>query len=654
METKKTKIMGMVALAALALTVIVATYAFFAANVGDPAAVDITVNAHTVDTFTFSVGDPISITLDRDNFARGKGNQTANTTATATLTANNKTNSATEHYYVYLSISKNSYGYSINESSPEIIMTLTNSSGEEITDISGLTHVTAKGADGNEVSGYDLTGVSGLISLVKNKEISTTSSIEETWNITITLMNYDADQTANAGGKLEAQVLIRKDLILQSVSDVCSSGDNLATCITTLSNKGETKYTNIYYHDANLANGANDKSYRYAGGDTAYYTCTYNGEELPISFDTDDEMYSECQKVFQAKTVKGETIYFTSRYFGDTHEMSGDLSEAKMYDMSWDETENKCYDADSEYEFIDYNGEPLTKEMCNGKSYFEYGGISVAGKGNLNRVSQAGVKNYVCFGSDADTCPTDNLYRIIGVFNGQVKLIKSDYATTAQLGGSGVGDYANSSTLDSWYLERYKGIHSSIDEYYWNYKATGSATNTWSTSLLNKTNLNTNFINYLGTTWAGKIADTTWKVGGNTRDNISRLAVPATTYANEITNPASTNTTDGLTTYGPAKIGLMYVSDYGFAASPSAWTTTMYSYYLYDIKSVNWMYLGFDEWTISRRADYSGIAFVVYSSGGVGDYHVSGYIAVRPVFYLESSATYSRGDGTSGNPYRLG
>ena len=32
--------------------------------------------------------------------------------------------------------------------------------------------------------------------------------------------------------------------------------------------------------------------------------------------------------------------------------------------------------------------------------------------------------NYVCFGSTESPCPTDNLYRIIGVFNGKVKLVK--------------------------------------------------------------------------------------------------------------------------------------------------------------------------------------------------------------------------------------
>ena len=102
MENRKTKIISVVAVVALALTVITATYAYFNAQVGDPAAADIKVNANTVDTFTFSNGSAISFSINQDNFASGKGNQTGSTYASATLTANNKTNTATEHYYLYL------------------------------------------------------------------------------------------------------------------------------------------------------------------------------------------------------------------------------------------------------------------------------------------------------------------------------------------------------------------------------------------------------------------------------------------------------------------------------------------------------------------------------------------------------------------------
>ncbi len=276
---------------------------------------------------------------------------------------------------------------------------------------------------------------------------------------------------------------------------------------------------------------------------------------------------------------------------------------------------------------------------------------------NSYRYAGANPNNFVCFGSDASPCPIDNLYRIIGVFgenyhgaNGKqlVKLIKYDYMTTDELGTD--GDY--SQTYKEWGMDNtYKGTYGDgerIGVYYWNYKATGSATNTWSTSLLNKTNLNTNFINNIGTTWANKIATVTWKVGGNTWANIG-TKTSSVAYTNEITNPVTTNTTDNATTYS-AKIGLMYVSDYGFAASPDAWTLTMSSYNNTTATNNNWMYMGLYEWTISRIADRSDDAFGVDFGGYVHYYDVSSYNGVRASFNLESSVSYVSGSGSMSDP----
>ena len=264
------------------------------------------------------------------------------------------------------------------------------------------------------------------------------------------------------------------------------------------------------------------------------------------------------------------------------------------------------------------------------------------------RYSGANPNNYVCFGSNESTCPTDNLYRIIGVFGNQVKLIKYDYGTTDELGTD--GDY--SKTYKEWGMDStYKGTYGDgerIGVYYWN---NTTQKNTWSESLLNKTNLNTNFINNIGEEWANKIATTTWKVGGNTYSNIYSKT-PSVVYKNEIVNPVTTNTTDNATEY-TAKIGLMYVSDYGFAAEPSAWTLTMGNYNNTTATSTNWMYMGLYEWTISRRADDSGGAFRVVSGGGVGGDGVNGNDAVRPSFNLESSITYASGSGTQSDPIRI-
>ena len=259
---------------------------------------------------------------------------------------------------------------------------------------------------------------------------------------------------------------------------------------------------------------------------------------------------------------------------------------------------------------------------------------------------QRRVNNFVCFGSDATPCPTDNLYRIVGVFGENyhgvsgkqlVKLIKYDYMTTDELGTD--GDYYGAYTVGD---STYKGNnYANIASYYWN---NSTQTNIWSKSNLNKTNLNTNFINYLGTEWSNKIALTTWKVGGNTWINIAE-SIPSVTYSNEIINPDATEY--------QAKIGLMYVSDYGFAASPSAWNLIMYNYDYEKATSNNWMYMGLHEWTISRDADTSSYAFSVSRVGGVGEGRVYDYHAGRAVFNLVSSVTYKSGKGTMSEPITI-
>ena len=121
-------------------------------------------------------------------------------------------------------------------------------------------------------------------------------------------------------------------------------------------------------------------------------------------------------------------------------------------------------------------------------------------------------------------------------------------------------------------------------------------------------------------------------------------------YTAEITNATKT--------YGPengtSKIGLMYASDYGFAADPSAWTSNMNSYSSTSITSVNWMYMGLFEWTISRSVDYASSVFGVYSAGNVHDDDAAHAFGVRPVLYLKASVAYSGGVGTQSDSIIIG
>ena len=298
----------------------------------------------------------------------------------------------------------------------------------------------------------------------------------------------------------------------------------------------------------------------------------------------------------------------------------------------------------------DYVKSLYTGTQGNNGIYYHDANLTNGANDNSYRYAGANPNNYVCFGSTETSCPTDNLYRIIGVFGDKVKLIKYDYANSNLLREN--GEYSRD-TYSKSKFSTYKGELTTINRYYWNLS---TQTNTWSESSLNKVNLNTNFINNIRSEWASKIDTTPWKVGGNTWANIG-TSVPATAYQNEIVNPVTTNTTDSKTEY-KAKVGLMYVSDYGFAAAPSAWTLVGWdSDSTKDYRtatSINWMYMGLDEWLISRNADGSGSAFLVDNYGRVSYGSVSGdNYGVRPSFNLLSSVTYVSGSGTSSDPIRI-
>ena len=284
-----------------------------------------------------------------------------------------------------------------------------------------------------------------------------------------------------------------------------------------------------------------------------------------------------------------------------------------------------------------------------GENGLYYHDSSLANGAGDNSYRYAGasesVSNFVCFGSTTSPCPEDNLYRIIGVFEDKVKLIKYDYANSNLLGTD--GDYSDSSTPNSSY---YKGSLTSINTYYWNNKAANKASNEWSTSLLNKINLNTNYLNNIGTIWSNMIEDATWKVSGHSTSEVT----PREMYTREITNATKT--------YGPSdgtsKIGLMYASDYGFAASPSAWTKTLFNYDGNDVNgtsiiTINWMYMGHSEWTISPYSSSSGGVFFLDDDGYVSYYTTTYGYGSRPVLYLKASVLYAGGSGTKDSPITL-
>ena len=305
MENQKTKIISIASIIALALTLVTATFAYFMAQTGEGKSTDIKINTSTVDTLTFEAGSAISLNLNQDNFASGKGNQTCTTFAKAMLTANNKTNTATEHYYMYLNISENTFTYTQDANTPEILLTIKDSSGNEITSITGLTHKTVTDGKGTSISGFDITTKSEVITLFDNREITTTSSKTEQWNITVTFVNYDADQSKNAGKTFVAKLMIQQENL---------GNQTLAEYV--ISQYTGTQGSNgIYYHNSTLANGAGDNSYRYAGASNSVNNYICLGSDKATCPDANlfriIGVFGDKTKVIRAKSV-GDKQWHTS------------------------------------------------------------------------------------------------------------------------------------------------------------------------------------------------------------------------------------------------------------------------------------------------------------------------------------------------------
>ena len=543
MEKKKTKLFSAIALVALALLVVGATYAYFQNQYGSASQADVKVTTYTTDVLTFETGDAINISADQETFAQGKGNQTGSTFARATLQANNKTNTATAKYNVYLNIENNTFTYT-NTGTPELLLQVINkTTGNPVTSITGLVYKTVTDGKNTSISGFDITNKKGLITILNNKEISASPKTIEEYTITITFINHNYDQNINTGKSFNSKVIIQKERLITSISDVAKNGDNLVTAIENLSTKSKPSYTGLYHHDASLTNGAGDNSYRFAGSDP---------------------------------------------------------------------------------------------------------------------------NNYVCFGSDEATCPNENLYRIIGVIDGKVKLIHAYGATTTMLGTDEgyINTYQEAVGNDLELAQSfYKGKEdfTKIGTYKWN----KSGRNTWSTSTTNTINLNTNYLTYLdskNTKWKNMIADTTWYVGGiNYANGNESNAKTAYNYELGANKDATTTVT--------SKIGLMYVSEYYYGATPDYWMLPGFDQNGHPneagtawigedyIKAYNdnWMSTGLNEWTISRYSGDSNIAFVVRAYGSVLDDVVgsSDVIVVRPSFSLSSSIKFTSGEGTAVNPIRV-
>ena len=230
------------------------------------------------------------------------------------------------------------------------------------------------------------------------------------------------------------------------------------------------------------------------------------------------------------------------------------------------------------------------------------------------RYRGASPKNYVTFNNE--------VWRIIGVF-------PTD---------DGTGNIEN----------RIKIIkNESIGIKYWD----TSGSNNWARPATLNTELNGAYLNNYATIAQNMIGNAKYYLGGYNGSNVTADTIYQ--YERKISG-------DGTYYYGTnpnswvGKVALMYLSDYGYAASEEC-TKTLYNYNDLTCKSNNWLFDKNYQWVLFQNPYRRYTVYRVVPDGNYGNLNVyENLYNVRPTLYLTSSVKITGGDGTSSNSYTLG
>ena len=256
--------------------------------------------------------------------------------------------------------------------------------------------------------------------------------------------------------------------------------------------------------------------------------------------------------------------------------------------------------------------------------------------------------NYVSFNNE--------LWRIIGVFGNNVKLIRKDSLGSLSWdsseyrvnGGYGVNEWSQADLKNYLNTMYYGGTSITC------YKGTSNATTTCPTGSLNeesKALIDNHIWNTGAVNWNDVYNSTT-----SSYDTVEFYKAERGSVNGKIcTSGDWCNDTVTRTTEWTGYIALPYITDYAYASSENDCNTKMVQSPTYKCKNNNWMQRSTWAWYLSPYAVAAG-AFDVWdvnSNGSVSNGTAANSNAVAPSIYLKSNVLIDSGNGTSSDPYIL-
>ena len=299
-----------------------------------------------------------------------------------------------------------------------------------------------------------------------------------------------------------------------------------------------------------------------------------------------------------------------------------------------------------------YNNSTKTNVTNNGIKY-QYditNGLMKDADGNI-RYSGLGDRNYVLFNCNTYPNTSCETWRIIGVFDGKVKLIRNESigtypwdnkdTTTGAEADYGSNDWTTArlmKLLNPGYTK--ESVNNSL---YYNSKGGqcyAGANNA-------ETPCDFTYTGIKNDTTRNMIADAKWSLLG-------WLDEGANVYADQsykLENTSGTVYTGNKTSW-TGKIALPYPSDYAYSAYLGKCTSTLGEY----SNCSSWMKTMFNSKTIALLTPIVSSSFVFHVAGGcldLGEPYAALDSEIFPTFYLNANVSIKTGSGTLNSPYQL-
>ena len=445
---------------------------------------------------------------------------------------------------------------------------------------------------------------------------------------------------------------------------------------------------NMYLDMTSIDTGLKDKSFRYElykgttkvkeGNFSDSYltsntvTCTKNNTNHIVLLTNESISMSETsytlyiwidgENYTNPNTMMNKTFSFKLHADGEGAVLKGPTAAETITKLYMNASKTPATNNGITYNYANIYDTDSDDNTSGGLMNDRLGGTTEDLNGGNIRYYGASPNNYIYF--NCETYPDTNceLWRIIGVFDGKIKIIRNEsignYSWDNKDTSTGAEDKWGK---NDWSTARLMKLLNPSDYYkvdsndnnlgqslYYNsasgkcyseaYNATVDCDFT-STGIKNNTTRN-------------MIEEVTWNLGGwNTSQTYSDVA-----YKKE----RGTTVYTGRPTIWTGKIALAYPSDYGYAANFNQCNQTLTKYNDSTCTSHNWISTivnneGYGGWLLTPASNYSRMAADVHLTGFI---HTPGSftsvsLGAIPVLYLDSSISIVGGTGTSNNPYQI-